>query len=366
MKKRSKLLTVLFAAVLTAAMLLSGCGKQKNVMKKYEGKLAVTIDDRKVMLTDMMYQLFGSEINGSYYDSMYQNYYGMSFWDMDQDGKPMREVIKEQAMDNAVMYVIMAMEAEKAGITLTDEEVAEYQAQIDELINQDDAEAIKTIEYIGFTKENLDNEFKMMTLAMKYYDQLEPDFNVSEEEIRSVLNYEDYREYITDYLYLPTSSYDSQYNLIEQTDEEKAAGRVVMDEALEMAQNGDAFADIAAALKEKAEMTASSRTFTKDSQTVDPAYIEAALALAADGLSGVVETESGLYLIRMTNDNSDAGYETAVQEAVDKALNEAFAAKYEEIKATHTIQVNNQVWDELKFGEITIEPTQAAATSAAK
>lgn len=365
MKNGKRILTVLLSAVLAAAMFLTGCGKQKSVMEKYEGKLAVTIDDKKVMLSDMMYQLFGAEINGSYYDTVYQTYYGMSFWDMEEDGRTMRQYLKDEAMNTAVMYQIMAMEAEKANLVLTDEETAEYQGQIDELLNQEDEDAVKTIEYVGFTRDNLEAQFKVIALAMKYYDELAKDFGIDEETVKAGMDYEDYREYVTEYLYLATSTLDADNNLVEQTEEEKAAAKANMEEALAMAEKGDAFSDIVTAMKDKeVTLSSSTRTLTRGTESVDEDYRNAALALEKGGMSGIVESGNGYYIIKMTDDNSSAGFDTAVQEAVDAAVSEAFTQKYEEIKAGYTITVNNDVWDGLNFGEITLEPVPA--TTAAK
>ena len=75
--------------------------------------------------------------------------------------------------------------------------------------------------------------------------------------------------------------------------------------------------------------------------------------------TGVVETDDGYYIIRLTSDDSDTVYETAVEEAVSLAVSEAFYEKYNEIRDGYQVVVNSEVWDGLPFGEITLESTGA-------
>ncbi len=357
---KRKVLTGL-TAVLAAAM-LAGCGSDETVMEQYEDTLAVTIDGEEIMLSDAMYQIFGAEVNGAYYESVYQNYYGVSFWDQEytdgtgEEPVSMRDYMKAQTMDSIIMYEILAMEAEKSGMTLDEEEVEEYRAQIAELVNQEEESAAAGIEYVGFTQENLDEEFRILSLALKYYEYLEEGLSVDEEEIRAGMDYEDYREYLTEYLFLQTSSLNEEFERVDQTDEEKAVSRQTMEEALEMAGEGMSFDEIAAELEDGGVSTGT-RNFTRDSVSVNEDYIDAAIVLEVGEYTGIVETDDGFYIIRLTDDDSDAVYETAVEEALNLAITEAFYEKYNEILEGYTVTVNSEVWDELPFGEITLEDT---------
>ena len=194
MRMRKRVITGL-AAVLTAAV-LAGCGSKETVMEQYEDTLAVTIDGKEIMLSDAMYQIFGAEVNGAYYESVYQNYYGVSFWDQEYsdgtgaDPVSMRDYMKAQTMDSIIMYEILAMEAEKAGMTLDEDEVSEYREQIAQLLNQEEESAAEGIEHVGFTEDNLDEEFRILSLAFKYYEYLEEGLSVDEEAIRAGMDFE--------------------------------------------------------------------------------------------------------------------------------------------------------------------------------
>ena len=362
MRMRKRVITGL-AAVLTAAV-LAGCGSKETVMEQYEDTLAVTIDGKEIMLSDAMYQIFGAEVNGAYYESVYQNYYGVSFWDQEYsdgtgaDPVSMRDYMKAQTMDSIIMYEILAMEAEKAGMTLDEDEVSEYRKQIAQLLNQEEESAAEGIEHVGFTEDNLDEEFRILSLAFKYYEYLEEGLSVDEEAIRAGMDFEDYREYLTEYLFLATSYLDENFERVEQTEEEKAAGRETMEEALGMADDGMTFDEIVTAIGGSG-LSTGTRNFTRDSVSVDKDYIDAAIVLEVGDHTGVVETDDGYYIIRLTSDDSDTVYETAVEEAVSLAVSEAFYEKYNEIREGYQVVVNSEVWDGLPFGEITLESTGA-------
>ena len=133
----------------------------------------------------------------------------------------------------------------------------------------------------------------------------------------------------------------------------------------------DPHCEAAAALIKKAEeeinavsaeledggVSTGTRNFTRDSVSVNEDYIDAAIVLEVGEYTGIVETDDGFYIIRLTDDDSDAVYETAVEEALNLAITEAFYEKYNEILEGYTVTVNSEVWDELPFGEITLEDT---------
>ncbi|MBO5198235.1 MAG: peptidyl-prolyl cis-trans isomerase [Lachnospiraceae bacterium] len=370
MKTGKRIVTAVCTIVLAATALLgSGCGKKEagTIMEQYEGKVAVTINDKKVMMPDVMYQIFGTEINGNYYDSFYQTYYGMSFWDQsytdEETGETMsmRDYLREQTMEGIVMQEVLAMQAEKEGISLDEDEIAEYQAEITSLLEQIGTEEEEdSFAYIGFTKENLEEQFQVMALGAKYYGMLEESFDIDEEAIRAEMNYEDYREYVTEYLFAPTVEYDDEYNMVALAEEELEKNQSVMEEALALVKEGKDFETIVAELVENGDIATSTLSFTKDDLSAEDEYIDAAMTLAVGECTEIVETEYGFYIIKLTDDESQAAYEEAVTEAVETKLSEAVLAKYEEIKAGYTVTVNNEVWDALVFGNVTIQEEEAA------
>ena len=235
MKKSKKIITRLLVMALTAGMIFAaGCSK------KTDSTLVVTVNDEKLTMQDMMYFIYAMEAQGQ----MYAQYYP-TYWDMEySEGVTMRDQMKTSVMDAAVMWDILYQKSKEAGNTLTDEEKTSIETDVESIMTslKDDEERLKLT---GFTKENLIKAQEKLQLADKYYQTVLDDLTVKEDEIKAGIDKETYRQYDTEYLYAATSKYNESYQLEELTDEEKAAAKDAIEQALKDVQAGKAFADIA-------------------------------------------------------------------------------------------------------------------------
>ena len=108
------------AALLAVIFLFTGCGTNP----------VVRVGKEKLYLPELMYYVYQAEKDGQVYEEMYQNFFSESYWDTEyKDGKTFREVAKEDAYENAVMYSIFARKAEEAGYSLSEEEVADCEKE---------------------------------------------------------------------------------------------------------------------------------------------------------------------------------------------------------------------------------------------
>lgn len=358
------ILSVAVCSVLFA-FLFTGCGRAEKessfattadseaVRKRAEelaGQVVVTVGDFEMTMDHMMFFIYSLENDGAMKEYYYQAYYEMSFWDLpyDESGVTMREVYKEYAMNSAIQYGVLYQEALKAGIELSEAEKAENAEFIEELLTMLDAAAL---ERTGFTKETLAKTMELMSLAEKYYDVMAEGFGISEEMVSAEVNKEDYKEYSTEYLYLSTSSYDSEYNLIERSEEEKAADYALMQGYLEQIKSG---MSMEAIKEQNASLTHTTKVFLADAETVDPDYRQAAAALENGAYSDVVETRYGYYIILMTDNDCTDSYEAALAEAVQAKEDEAFAEAFEKLQDIYPSTINEEVWEPLVFGEIAL------------
>lgn len=371
---KARVLLVMFAL---CGMLSAGCGKaakgennlaptpkaqqaadSEAVRKKaeeLEKQVVVTIGDFEMTMDKMMFFLYSVENDGTMKDYYYQVYYEMSFWDLpyDESGATMRDFYKDYVMNSAIQYAVLYQEAVKAGLELSEEEKAENAKFIDEFLSVASA---ALLERTGFTKEKLTETMEFMGLAEKYYDVMAEGFEISEESIAAEIKKEDYKEYSTEYLYLSTSSYDSEYNLIEHSEEEKAAYYELMQGYLEQLQNGASMEEVA---EQNTALTHTTRVFLADAETVDPNYRQASAALENGAYSDVVETRYGYYIIRMIDNDCTTSYEAAQKELLQVKEDEAFVRAFEELQTAYPQNINEELWGPLVLGEIAVVPTDS-------
>ncbi len=376
MKGKQRKAGALLVVFVLCGILFTGCsrmGKEENNMSKdpkeqraadgevvrkraeeLEKQVVVTIGDFEMTMDKMMFFLYSVENDGTVKEYYYQAYYEMSFWDSpyDESGATMRDFYKDYVMNSAIQYGVLYQEAVKAGLELSEEEKAENAKFIDDFL---DVASAELLERTGFTKEKLTETLEFMGLAEKYYDAMAESFEISEESVAAEIKKEDYKEYSTEYLYLSTSSYDSEYNLIERSEEEKAAYYELMQGYLEQLKQGKPMEEVA---EQNTALTYTTKVFLADEETVDPSYRQAAAGLENGSYSEVVKTRYGYYIVRMIDNNCMDSYEAARKELLQAKEDEAFAKAFEELQLSYPQDINEEVWGPLVLGEIAVVPTE--------
>lgn len=357
MKKTKRVMSVLLLGVLALGMAFTtACSKKADPTSS----LVVTVGDKKVFLDEMMYYIYAVEAEGNYYDQMWQQYYGMSYWDAEySEGITMRDQTKQYLIDTVVMYEILYDKAIEAGYSLTDEEKKEAATNADTIMSSITTEQIKVT---GFSKDILTKVQEKLIIGEKYYNEIIEGLDLNVEEITATVNKADYKEYSTEYLFVPTSSYDASNQVVELSDEEKAAAKDAITEALDKVKAGEEFKTIAEADK---SFETDSLSFVKGDTTVEAEYQDAAVKLAkGEYTKSIVETEYGYYIIKMIDTEATTQYDAAVSEALATAEQEGFDAAYNTLKEDYPFTVNEKIWDTIVLGNTTTVATPTTATTA--
>ena len=376
MKKIRKKFAMLLLAGSCIIYSLTGCGKEKatetgaisvtvpiTIMPTESGlseaelqakinaeTVAVTVGNQKVYMDTMLFFIYTMETKGAYSEEYYQEVYGTSFWDLEY-GKDytMRDLYKDYAMDSAVQYVILAEKAEEQGLTLTDAEIAENRVYVNTVLSSFTEEQL---EQNGMTFDAIEATTQMMALAEKYYDYFLENMDITLEEIKAGMNLEDYKEYKTEYWYLATSKYDENYEIVQFTQEEKEEVMRKMQEVQEELLSGKP-TDLLQ--KEYAGLLHETRTFLETGKMAEEAYKKACAKMEIGEYSAPVQTEYGVYIIKMLDNACMDSYNVAVEEAYETAVKDVFAVWYEETKAKYEITVNEMVWEPIVLGNVVYE-----------
>lgn len=312
----------------------------------FAATVAVSVGDGNVTMDKAMYLIYAMEVRGNSYALSYEAQYGTDYWEMiyDEQGRTTRDVFKEETMDALIQYAVLYDCALESGMSLTSEELEEnnaYVERIKELMSAEEAERG------GFTTENLREVCAWMRLAEKYYDRMTEKLGITKESVRETMNREDYKEYETEYLYLANTYYDEGYNICEESEEVKQANFAQMQDYYEQVMMGASFETLA---DRDDALVWNTRTFLEKGGGTETAYAKAATELAVGEVSAPVETEYGVYLIRMVDDACTQSYEAAVNAEYELQRSEAFEAAYEVLLSAYEVTINEAVWGDIVFG----------------
>ena len=176
----------------------------KERAEEYAKLIAVTVGDTDISMQKAMFLIYSMEVQGNSYAAYYESQYGLDYWDMeyDEEGRTTREVFKEETIEALIQYAVLYDCAVKNGMELTYDETkenADFVEEIKSLMSAEEAERG------GFTTDNLRETCAWMMLGEKYYGKMTDTLGVTEESVRKTIDKADYREYETEYLYLPTT-----------------------------------------------------------------------------------------------------------------------------------------------------------------
>ncbi len=307
----------------------------------------VTIDGKRIYLDDFLYDIYLVEREGNQLETYYQTHFGCSYWDYSYNNMTLRESAKNSILAEVVMYELLNDQAEKKGLELTAEELNKVAATVNSISNDSSKEDLNQI---GLNRELLEKSCKIHALGDKYRSYLSKDIFIDEKAVRNSINREDYLEYITEYLYLPTVLYEDG-TISPLSEGEKAYAYQLSQKIHKKLLAGLGFDDL---LNQYSSLQYDTRNFVYGDTNVESAYQEAAIVLGKDNYSSVVTTDYGYYIIHMIDNNSSSRYEQAVEDAIDAEEEKQFTALYNKLKDNYDITINFDYWDTITIGSITV------------
>ena len=312
----------------------------------------VTIDEEKYYMEDMTYQFYTTESTYNYINQLY----GGSYWDMpysESSDMTVREYAKLEAINNVVFEIILYNEAKSKGYTLTQEELDKIDENINATLNNMELSE-EFIKKNGFTAEYLKDVFTKNTLASRYKQDVIDTFDIDDDAIKAEINYDEYRQYNIEQLYISTqktNEEDSSQEALNE-DEKKAA----LDKITALKEKAIATEDWSTLISEdEEELKYRSRNFLSTDTNFSESLMNTMLAMENGDITEIIEEEDGYYVIRMIDNNSSETYDRTVDEAITKKEEEAFSKEYTgNILPKHTYKLNNKAIGNLRMGRITL------------
>lgn len=199
------------------------------------------------------------------------------------------------------------------------------------------------------SKDILTKVYNKLALGDKYYLSVINNFEVDEEAIRSTVNHDEYREYITECIYIPTAEVrDGKITPYSDSELEEAYDKIT--EVKRLVQNGADFDEV---LKQVEGSSYYKRSFILTDKTAEDEYKEACKNLDNGEYSDVITTQFGYYIIHMIDNNSTTRYENAIEEAIANEKTSLFEIHYNKLLENYEININSEYWESIDIGSIT-------------
>ncbi len=297
------------------------------------GELMLMVGDSKVYYNEAMVYLKSAQEN-------YETDYGNSIWQADilGNGDTFGNLIKDEVIQQITEIKIIRAEAEKEGITLTEEELADANAYAKEhykgLTSQD-------IDKYLITEELLRQIYADNLLAEKIFESktINVDTEVSDLEARQIT---------VQQLLIYSVDYDDQGKAVPLSAEEKAAAYEKVQSLLEQAKTTDNFYALAETNTESDQIE---YTFGRGQgpEEFSASFEQAAFTLKTGQVSNIVTTDYGWHILYCVSDNNVDATIQKKEEIIDGRRSELFADLYATWTENYDVIVNSEAWDTISF-----------------
>lgn len=330
MMKKRWILSV--AAGMTSMALLAGCSS-------FEGNdPAITVGDTEI--TADVANFYARQAQAGY-ETYMSAYFGENMWKSEAgEGKSYEDSVKEAIQEELEEMVLLEKHMSDYGVSLSDSEKQVISTTAQEF---DEDNTLEEKELISGEKEVVERVLTLMAIQQKMTEaiQADADTEVSDEEAA---------QKAMSYVMFSYKKTDEAGESIDLSDEEKKEVQEKAEQLAEGAKNGEDFAVLA----EAAEVEVQTATFSSDSQSPHEDLIKAADALEEGGATGVIDTDEGCYVAKVTSlldrEATDAKKEEIVSER-KTALYEETCNKWKE---DAEITVHNRVWKKIDFNDLSV------------
>lgn len=297
------------------------------------GELVAMVGDTKVYYNEAMVYLKSAQEN-------YENSYGKGIWNADilGNGETFGKMLKSEVINQITELKIIRSEAEKMGITLTEEEQAEadsYAKEHYDGLTQEDKD-----KYL-VTEEVLRQVYADNLLANKVFENktINVDTNVSDQDAKQI-TVQDILIYSTDF--------DEKGNKVPFTAEEKEAAYEKVQSLYEQAKTTDDFYSLAEA---NTQADSIEYTFGKGGAPKDfsPVFEQACFNLKTGQISEIISTDYGWNIIYCVSDFNDDATIQVKESIIEQRRNDIFSQLYSEWSKEYDVVINNEVWDTISF-----------------
>lgn len=306
-----------------------------------ENTYALTISGNPVSFTEANIYIINAEKEYESVCKYYEDYLNIDYWSLTYaNGMTVSQIIKADVFDQILSMNVFYLMAIENGMRLTESEK--------DACRKDAENAYQALSVTDAEKINLNDlctVFEKQLLAGRMYSVLMENTVIDESVIYASIDPNQYVSYDVEYLFRSYDDFDENGKSVYITDEKYAE----IEEALSEAKDHPSFQSVPE-LFPTLDFLYGITSLISGDDTVDKALLNEASALAIGDTSGIIETDYGLFVIRLIDNQSTDAYERAVEDALFKAKEEAFSAEKDALISKYEYEINVSFWNTLAPG----------------
>lgn len=330
------------------------------VWDNHHPKLILTVNDEKLYLEDMMYDIYNTEMSYDYMAQLYQQMGSTEdYWNMQQqNGQTTKEMAKNDCLESAKKQAVLYNEATKNGYKVTKEDTKGAKEDAKELMKNLSKKGKKAT---GFTEDKLVTIIEKRKMTARYKEDKIKSYGITEESVASTIDKDKFRQYSLDTFFISTKKTDEEGNEIKVSEADKKTLYDKMETILNKAKDASDWSKVIETKeddKEKAnsaeEVSYSAYDFIESESKFDEDTTKTIMAMKNGEISKIIEAEDGYYLVKMKDNNSTKRYQKELEDAVKASEDTKFEEDYTKMAESYTFKVNDKEWEKIDIGTITL------------
>lgn len=340
MKKRILALSLVLMMVLTV---FAGCKETAVVEDLDYDAIVMTVGENEITLREMYFML---KWNQSTYQAMAVAQFGEDWYEQDLTGEgPFGDYIKDGIVSQMEEMYILCDNAEKYNISLSEEELAEIETVVAEMMSSNTEEALGAM---GLTEDIARKVATNYTLWAKVYNEIIRD-------VDTTVTTEEAAQKTYDYIYQQLTTYNEDGTTSDMTTDEINSYYALLQMVKDDVEGGKTFDEAA----EDYGFSVASHSFGKQDDGTFNDINGIADELKEGEVSDIIPVDGGVFLLCMESEFDEEATEDArITLASEKQL-EAFEAEYEQLKEGVTIELDEELWDTCTFEQPVVAYTEA-------
>lgn len=331
MKKRK--LFILFLICLCLA--LTGCKDDKD--NGGNTKVVLTTgfaEDELFRIGDSTCSLSEAMVYLTNMQNQYESIYGTQIWQRKIGDDTLEKKVKDVVLARMAQIKTMNLLAGQRGVVLTEQE--------EELVLSAAKEYFSSLNEAEISAMNIDENtvqqlYREYALANKVYSEIIEGTNpeISDDEARTVT---------VSQIFVKTYALNAVGEKVPYTEESRVAAFDKIKNIQKMLREGVSFDELATRYSEDGQLTVSFRK-----GEMEPAYEEVAFELGNEEVSGIIETDSGYYIIKCISTLDREQTDRNKEKIMEQRKEEAFSAIYDEFVLTQIRNLNDELWGQVQF-----------------
>lgn len=335
-----KLVTIMLAAVMSLSLV--AC-KSKNL-----DETVATVNGHKITLGEYEFML---KMNKASVESTIG---GDSRWnEKDSNGETYIDKYKMLVLNQMINTELLAQNAEKDGLKVSEKEVTSSFNDLKTYINSDE-EMKEAADKLGITDEFLKDQAKLSLLIQKEQDKFYKENEVSEEEMKEYYNkhIDEYKKDEVEASHILIKTTDDNNQELPKEEQEKAKKKA--EKILKEVKNGGDFAALAKKYSQDPGSAANGGAlgspFGKGVMVKE--FEEAAFSMNPGEISDLVKTDFGYHIIKVTDRIKDTtSFDSAKDGIKEELLKNKYAKQIETLQKKAKIEKDDKVIDSAEFLE---------------